>query len=79
LEVENGISPLKPTKKKKVQKREAHKKAPLKKRTKVNATSLHNLGKSQIDEPMLFFEQRARPPEVACPCSKNKGHTRIKS
>ena len=28
---------------------------------------------------MLFFEQRARPPEVACPCSKNKGHTRIKS
>ena len=65
--------------KKEVQKREAHKKAPLKKRTKMNPTSFHSVRKSQIVQPKLFFEQRARPPEVACPCSKNKGHTRIKS
>ncbi len=35
-------------KKKKVQKREAYKKAPLKKRTKMNLASLHNLGRSQV-------------------------------
>jgi hypothetical protein len=52
-------------KKKEVQKREAHKKAPLKKRTKMNLTSFHSLRKSQIGQPMLFFEQRARPPKVA--------------
>ena len=33
-------------KKKEVQKREAHKKAPLKKRTKMNLTSFHSLRKS---------------------------------
>ena len=49
LGVENGISPLKPTKKRRFETGEAHKKAPLKKRTKVNVTSLHNLGKSQIE------------------------------
>jgi hypothetical protein len=53
--------------------------SPPEKRTKMNLTSFHSVRKSQIVQPKLFFEQRARPPEVACPCSKNKGHTRIKS
>jgi hypothetical protein len=59
--------------KKEVQKRGAHKKALLKKRTKMNLTSLHKLRKSQIGQPMLFFEQRARPPEVAAPAQKIRG------
>ena len=63
----------------------------MKKRTKVKLTSLYNLGnfqyqvrrfylsRQEVGQPMLFFEQRARPPEVACPCSKNTGHTRFES
>ena len=35
-------------KKKEVQKREAYKKAPLKKRTEMKLTSLYNLGRSQV-------------------------------
>ncbi len=59
--------------KKRVQKRGAHKRAPPKKRTKMNLTSLHKLRKSQIRQPMLFFEQRVRPPEVAAPAQKKRG------
>jgi len=82
---------FKPTKKEDL-KKERYKKASLKKRIRMKLTSLHNLGNFStncgrfsvtialhIRQPMLFFEQRARPPEVACPCSKNTGHTYVKS
>jgi hypothetical protein len=73
---------LKPTWKR-CSKKERHTGGPPEKRTKMKLTSLHNLGNSvpipaSVKRPVLFFEQRARPPKVACPCSKNKGHTRIR-
>jgi hypothetical protein len=43
-------------------KQERYKKASLKKRIGMTLIPLHNLGNFRIRQPMLFFEQRARPP-----------------